>query len=155
MIGLSRLIRWSEYGFVITILWIGFVVAISFLETPLRFRAESISLPIALQIGKLVFHALNWVEWLFAVLTGLSLWYGPVSRKSRWLGLWIVLILVLQTALLFGVLDPRTNAQIAGQEIGPSAAHSAYVGLEICKLILLALLAKNQLQDFKRDLYFP
>lgn len=40
-------------------IWLGMVLAISFLETPLKFRAPGITLPLGLGIGRLVFRALN------------------------------------------------------------------------------------------------
>lgn len=52
---------------IITFLWIGFVCAISFMEGWLKFRAPGITLPLGLGIGKLVFNALNKVEWVFAI----------------------------------------------------------------------------------------
>ena len=42
--------------------WLGMVVAISFLEAPLKFRAPGVTLPVGLGIGRLVFKALNVVE---------------------------------------------------------------------------------------------
>jgi len=39
--------------------WLGMVVAISFVETPLKFRAPGITVPLGLGIGRLVFRALN------------------------------------------------------------------------------------------------
>ena len=49
-------------------LWSGFC-AISFMESWLKFRAPGVSLPIGLGIGKLVFNALNKMEWVFAVIS--------------------------------------------------------------------------------------
>lgn len=49
-------------------MWIGFVSAISFLEAWLKFMATGITLPHGLGIGKLVFGALNKVEWLLAFI---------------------------------------------------------------------------------------
>lgn len=43
-------------------IWLGMVPAISFLETPLKFRAPGITVPLGLGIGRLVFRALNGVE---------------------------------------------------------------------------------------------
>ncbi len=144
--------RWASYNFVISILWIGFVMAISFMEAPLRFRAESITVPMALQIGRLVFHALNGCEIVFAVgLVGCHLQLAS-SKKSNWL-LWFVIgILVVQTVLLFAVLDARTNAIIAGESVGESHVHSMYIALEFVKLVSLALLAHSQIRDFKAAL---
>ena len=42
--------------------WLGMVVAISFIEAPLKFRAPGVTLPIGLGIGRLVFRALNGAE---------------------------------------------------------------------------------------------
>ena len=143
--------RLSDYGFVITILWIGFVLAISFLETPLRFSAESVSVPVALQIGRLVFHALNCCEWLFAVIVLVKLVWSRASRRSRcWYGI-AVMILVAQTLILFLVLDARTEAVIQNREVGESPFHTIYIGLEVAKLIALSMLAKYQITDFKND----
>ncbi|RYG21549.1 MAG: hypothetical protein EOO07_02375, partial [Chitinophagaceae bacterium] len=55
-----------------TFTWIGFVCAISFLEAWLKFRAPGVTLPIGLGIGRLVFAALNKVEWIFAVAIMIS-----------------------------------------------------------------------------------
>lgn len=48
--------------------WLGMVLAISFLEAPLKFRAPGITLPLGLGIGRLVFRALNAAEIVLAVL---------------------------------------------------------------------------------------
>lgn len=47
--------------------WLGMVVAISFLEAPLKFRAPGITLLLGLGIGRLVFRALNAAEIVLAV----------------------------------------------------------------------------------------
>ena len=39
--------------------WLGMVLAISFLEAPLKFRAPGVTLQLGLGIGRLVFRALN------------------------------------------------------------------------------------------------
>ncbi len=143
--------RLSDYGFVITILWIGFVLAISFLETPLRFSAESVTVPLALQIGRLVFHALNCCEWLFTVIVLVIMVWSRASRRSRcWYGI-AVMILVAQTLILFLVLDGRTEAVIQNREVGDSPFHAIYVGFEVAKLIVLSMLAKHQIRDFRND----
>lgn len=49
-------------------LWIGFVCAISFMEAWLKFSAPGVTIPIGLGIGRLVFSALNKVEWLLAIV---------------------------------------------------------------------------------------
>ena len=53
--------------------WLGMVLAISFLEAPLKFRAPGVTLRIGLGIGRLIFRALNTLELLFAVVIGVVL----------------------------------------------------------------------------------
>ena len=53
-------------------LWLGMVVAISFLEAPIKFRAPGVTLPVGLGIGRLVFKALNGVEIALLLLLGVS-----------------------------------------------------------------------------------
>ena len=53
-------------GAAVAFVWLGMVLAISFLETPLKFRAPGITLPLGLGIGRLVFRALNTVEVVLA-----------------------------------------------------------------------------------------
>ena len=50
--------------------WLGMVLAISFLEAPLKFRAPGVTLPLGLGIGRIVFRALNLVEAVLAVAAG-------------------------------------------------------------------------------------
>jgi uncharacterized membrane protein (DUF485 family) len=60
-------------AFAVIYLWIGFVCAISFMEAWLKFRAPGVNLQIGLGIGRLVFNALNKVEWVFAIALMISL----------------------------------------------------------------------------------
>jgi hypothetical protein len=61
--------------------WLGMVLAISFLEAPLKFRAPGVTLRIGLGIGRLIFRALNTLELLFAVVIGVVLFthHTPIS----------------------------------------------------------------------------
>ena len=56
-----------------TLIWLGMVLAISFLEAPLKFRAEGLELPVGLAIGRIVFRALNIAEVVWAVVIALCL----------------------------------------------------------------------------------
>jgi hypothetical protein len=44
------------------LVWLGMVLAISFLEAPLKFRAPGLDLRVGLSIGRIVFRALNIAE---------------------------------------------------------------------------------------------
>jgi hypothetical protein len=56
----------SAVAAAVIFVWVGLVLAISFLEAPLKFRAPGVTIPIGLGIGRLVFRALNTVEVVLA-----------------------------------------------------------------------------------------
>ncbi len=57
--------------------WLGMVLAISFIEAPLKFRAPGVTLQIGLGIGRLVFRALNGTELLLAAVLAVALVVDP------------------------------------------------------------------------------
>ncbi len=66
----------------VVFVWLGMVLAISFLEAPLKFRAPNVTLQIGLGIGRLVFRALNAVEVAFAIVILLTLIVNPPSLAA-------------------------------------------------------------------------
>ena len=141
----------STYAFVVTILWIGFILAISIMETPLRFQPDTVTLAQSLSIGRLVFHALNYVEIFFAVILVLCSIFGqPVPRRAKTV-LWVVVvILIAQTVLLFTMLDQRTEAILRGEEVPKAIYHGVYIVLDGVKLLLLIGLAAMQIRHFEK-----
>ena len=61
------------------ILWLGFVLSISFMEAWLKFQAEGVTQIIGLSIGRLVFNALNKVELFFFANLLIA---GIIERKN-------------------------------------------------------------------------
>lgn len=140
----------AHYSFIVTILWIGFVAALSFLEAPLKFQAPSVTTPIGLEIGHLVFHALNRIEWVYALVIGLSLFFSSPSNRMVGVASAILIILIIQTVLLFGPLDSRTLAIINGESVPEAAYHLYYIGFELVKLFGLVYLTYLQIQAFQQ-----
>ncbi len=133
--------------------WFGMTAGISLLATPVRFTATTITRPIALDVGRVVFLALNKAELMALVLLLIVV---RVSGRSR--SMWVVcgtlaLILVAQSAWLLPELAARTQMIIDGQQLPHSWAHAIYSTLELAKLaILLATgfvaLSGQQKSDF-------
>jgi len=129
-------------------LWVGFVCAISFLEAWLKFRAPGITIPLGLGIGRLVFNALNKIEWVFAIVILVSLIFDKgfslstfslgetlSIRSTRAILLVIPLILLtLQTFWLLPVLDSRAEIYLMGETPPHSSLHFYYVGMELLKV---------------------
>lgn len=127
----------------IAYVWAGLVIGVSFLATPIKFRAKSLTLPVALDVGRATFHAFGKVEWLLSMVLVLSMLSqrGDVAvRTSDWLlvGLAIAIV-VAQSTWLIPRLDLRVATIIAGEQPPKSHLHTVFAGLEFVKL--LALLA--------------
>jgi hypothetical protein len=123
-----------------TFVWLGMVVAISFLEAPLKFRAPGVTLALGLGIGRLVFRALNACELVLAVVVIIGLLTGdPGGGPVVALGIAAV-VLVAQLVLIRPLLTRRSDAVLAapGGTAGPrSHAHLWYVGTELVKVVAL------------------
>lgn len=120
-------------------------VGISMIATPVRFTAVSITRPVALDVGRVVFAALNKAELLALVLLLIIV---RVSGRSRELWAWcgiLILIVLAQGAWLIPELAARTDIIMAGGELPPSAAHAIYSSLELVKIGLLLFLGFSSL----------
>ncbi len=123
----------------VTFVWIGMVLAISFLEAPLKFRAPNVTLQIGLGIGRLVFRALNSVEAAFAlVIVAIVAWAPPPLRIVVAFAVAIA-ALAIQLIAVRPRLTRRSDRVLAGADGPRSREHYVYVGFEAVKT--LALLA--------------
>ena len=117
--------------------WFGAVGAISFMEAPLKFGAPNLTRPVALEVGYIVFHALNKVEWTLCILLGVTFIFLRPGKGAIAVYLALLTILILQTFWLFPVLDERTIAIINSRNVGESNFHLFYVVFEVIKVVLL------------------
>lgn len=120
-------------------LWLGMVLAISFLEAPLKFRAPGVTPAIGLGIGRLVFRALNTVESVLAAIIAVAFAVSdrPVAAVAA--AATAATTLVVQLLVVKPRLTRRSDAVLAGLDAPRSRAHYAYVGLEVVKVIALGV----------------
>lgn len=121
------------------LVWLGMVLAISFVEAPLKFRAPGVTLPIGLGIGRLVFRALNALEALLAVVVGVMLLLGDPSAAGVAAYVVVVVALAVQLAVVRPALTRRSDAVLAGEDGPRSRAHLGYVALELVKVVALVV----------------
>ena len=117
--------------------WLGMVLAISFLEAPLKFRAPGVTLRLGLGIGRVVFRALNAVELVLAVVLVAMLAWTPAGAPTVFVVALLALVAV-QIGIVRPVLHRRSDGVLAGEEPPRSRAHLVYVGFEVVKVVLLA-----------------
>lgn len=125
-------------------LWLGMLVGISVIETPMKFKAPEITLERGLGIGRLVFQALNFVELGLAVVVVLALGVATGRGASRWVRILAALIIAALLFQIFGLrptLDHRLDERIAGNTLPASYHHVAYIVLEGFKILALLAVA--------------
>ena len=154
----------------LSVLWLGFVLAISFMEAWVKFRAPFVPRHMNLDVGRTVFHALNAVEASLCV----GLWLVHFLAKSelcvsgeRALLIALTVMLMVQVAWLFPKLELRGKYvlrdelkghaedmlphqrevfdalyhQVSEQPKPSVVFHIAYVVLEVVKVVLLTWFA--------------
>ncbi|CAN5420969.1 hypothetical protein BH10ACI1_BH10ACI1_35630 [soil metagenome] len=132
----------------IPFIWFGMIAAISFLETPLKFRAPNITLALGLGIGKIVFQMLNRIEIVFALLMFNSLFFArPAGDFALYIFGAIFVLLLLQTVWLLPLLNIRAEQVIAGTVAPHSNNHLIFIAFEVLKFILLFVLGVSLLKE--------
>jgi hypothetical protein len=135
----------------ICLVWFGMTAGVSLLATPVRFSAATITREIALDVGQVVFAALNKAEFV-ALIILLILVRLTGFAKDLWAACGaLALILIAQSMWLLPELSARTQQIIAGTEPPPSFVHGAYSILELSKLLLLLYLGFRSMQMLLND----
>lgn len=119
-------------------LWMGLIIGLSFIETPLKFTAPGITTPLGLGIGRIMFTALAIAGAVLLVLLTASAFARPRLRRSGLLllgGMWVTM--AVQSLVIRPLLAARTDVIIAGGDPGESWLHYGYIAAEV---VLLALL---------------
>jgi len=126
---------------VAAVFWSGMLIGVSFLATPVKFLAPSLSLAVALDVGRHTFAAFSKVEWGLSLIL-LALLVAGLRERGAVVIAGIVAVLVAVEALwLLPVLDQRVGMIMAGQTPPPSRLHMLYIVFETLKLLGLIAVA--------------
>ncbi len=134
--------------------WMGLVAGVSFIATPVKFRATSLTMAAALDVGHVTLHALNRIEWFLSVLLLFAL-----ARRARLLRLenqrlkkqslstWEAVAaaivfgcVIAQSVWLLPALDLRTAQIMNGHPLPPSPLHGLFIAVETTKWVALFVL---------------
>ncbi|MFF4841414.1 hypothetical protein [Streptomyces collinus] len=124
----------------IVFVWLGMVLAISFLEAPLKFRAPGATIPVGLGIGRLVFRAPNTVETALAAVAVVAVVAGGAPAGVTWLTAAVAVLPAAQPAVVRPRLNRRSDRVLAGEDLPRSRGHLWYVALEFAKVLALVAL---------------
>ncbi len=134
----------------IGLIWLGMILGVSFVATPLKFQAPSVSLETGLDIGRLVFGVFNKIEIALALLM-LLLVIISKQKDGFVIALGIAwLALAVQSIWLLPNLVARIEIIMQGQQPQASGLHSIYVGLEVLKVLALAVYGYRHFLPVKR-----
>lgn len=123
----------------VTLLWAGMILGISFLESWVKFRTPSLTRSVGLDVGRTVFRLFYKVQNCIYLTIILMSLFASISIID-WLFLGSIgLILSLQFFLLLPKLNSRVDVIIAGGQPASSPVHALYGMAEILKLVLLIL----------------
>jgi hypothetical protein len=144
----------ERLGTKIFLLWAGLAIGIAFLATPAKFLAPSLSLTVALDVGRHTFKIYNSAE-VALILTLLVLGAGSQWRRRWYLALLgPATIVVAQALWLIPALDHRVSAILAGQSPAPSSLHSLYISAEGLKVLWLLVVGLGGILSWSRSTGF-
>ena len=133
---------------VVALVWTGLLLGVSFLATPVKFLAPSLSLPVALDVGRQTFRWFSRVDIVLAIATLIAAFAYDKDRLRRMsrnaaLPLALPVSVALLAAIAFQVLwllprlDARVEIILGGAMPPPSRLHDVYVAVEALKLAAL------------------
>jgi hypothetical protein len=118
-------------------LWAGALIAISFMEAWVKFRAPLLSREAGLDVGRRVFRGLYYIEGITAIaVVSLGFWEATDWHLFT-LTFLPPLILLFQMLVLFPMLEQRAVERIEGKKVTGPEVHRIYVTLELIKLVAL------------------
>ncbi|CAH1694123.1 conserved membrane hypothetical protein [Hyphomicrobiales bacterium] len=122
----------------VAMLWLGVLFGVSFLATPVKFRAPSLDLPVALDVGRVTFALLSKTEWVFCAILFVTTLLTLRSRKGRLVVVALLtLVLLVQALWLLPILDARVSQIMAGMMVPNTSHHILYIVAEALKVLLL------------------
>jgi len=122
----------------VLLLWAGLSIGVAFLATPAKFLAPSLTLPVALDVGRQTFRVYNSAEFILLIgLVVLGLWSS--GRRNWYFALAVPAAVIIAQALwLIPALDLRVSAILSGERhLPPSNLHTFYIAAEALKVLWL------------------
>jgi len=124
----------------VALVWLGLLLGVSFIATPAKFLAPSLTLRVALDVGRHTFGIFSIVESLAAAALLVCTLTGRAGPFLKLLAALLASCVALQVLWLLPVLDARVESIVYGATPRSSALHAVYIGLDLGKVLLLTAL---------------
>ena len=125
----------------LALVWAGMLIGISFLATPAKFLAPSLTLPVALDVGRQTFGLFSLVEIVFGFVLVAAAFVTRHERRVLIVAVLVGTCVALEVVWLLPVLDARVEIILRGGTPEESRLHSLYIVFESAKLLLLGAFA--------------
>ena len=122
-------------------LWAGGLLGVSFIAAPAKFWAPSLTLPVALDVGRHTFQFFNKLEVVALVILLILVFRATRDSLTRGLASLIGLLLLFQTFWLLPMLDQRVSIVLQGQTPPESRLHLVYIACDVWRFLLLVSIA--------------
>ena len=128
---------------IVAAIWAGALLGVSFLATPIKFRARTLPYHAALEVGRVTYFYFTRIEWaLLAILVALTAAGPPPGAIDVALLAAVAALIVLQGAWLIRHMDRRVTAALKSRtRPPPSRTHQLYIATEIAKVAALVTIA--------------
>ena len=118
-------------------LWAGGLLGVSFIAAPAKFWAPSLTLPVALDVGRHTFQFFNKLELVALVILLILVFRATGDFLTRGLAILIGVLLLFQTFWLLPILDHRVSIVLQGQTPPESRLHLVYIASDVWRFLLL------------------
>ena len=122
---------------IISSLWVGLIIGVSFIATPVKFKAKTLKLYSAVDVGRHTFLMFNKVELIVFIAMIIVMFLGTALAFLYMLTLVLFAILIAQKFWLLPELVVRAEAVINGNPKPKSIHHISYAIFELMKLLIL------------------
>lgn len=149
----GRGFRRADWGILafstLALLWAGMIVGVSGIATPVKFSAPMLTRPVALDVGRTTFNLFGKIEFTLCVLLLLTAIVAARHPINLVAVAFVGAIVAWQAWSLIPALDAQVSRIIDGSSSPPSWQHSAYIGAEAFKIILLVFTALRALRRLR------
>lgn len=117
--------------------WAGTIIGVSFIATPVKFEAPSLSIPVGLEVGRYTFRLFARVELGFLIVLIITAFFARPKHITVVALAIVAAAVLLERYWLLPALDDRVSQILAGGAISFSSSHWVYAALEAAKAALL------------------
>jgi hypothetical protein len=121
----------------LTALWAGAIIGLSFIATPVKFQAPHLTMPVALEIGRYTFRLFSNVELGFLTATVIAALFARPRRATVVMLAMVAIQLLLERWWLLPELDARVAQILAGGAVTLTSSHWIYAVFDGLKAALL------------------